>query len=301
VRIAWFAPVTGHDPVIAYSRTVLSAMAELGAPLLCCNSPPERFPPGVPVVDVVAAPQDLPDLGSFDALFYVLGNVLDQHAWIFEMTRTHPGIVVLRDLTLHPFFRDYYLEHLRRPDLYVTRMAEQYGVEGLAAAHRVLGPWFDPGDARVDDRGLLRYTFTEEALRSARGAVVHSRGHAAFVRQRWPGPICEAQLPAQDASASPAPAVTEIARTYAQDLLRFVEQRVPCGVDPLFEAESRIFAQQIATQVGETLGSLGATTRSPGVEAVIAETARFLSPRSGSSDARGVLLSIDRPCQDPPG
>jgi hypothetical protein len=278
VRVAWFAPVTGDDPIVDYSRAVLSAMARLSEPFLCCNRPPERFPPEVPVVDLGAAPQALPDPGSFDALFYVLGNALDRYAWIFDMARTHPGIVVLCDLTLHPFFRDYYLERLRRPDLYVTRMAAQYGLEGLVAAHRILGPWFDPGDARIDDWDLLRYTFTEEALRSARGAVVHSPSHAALVRQRWTGPICQAHLAPQDASVSSEPA----AQIYAQDLLRFAEERVPPGgVDHLLESESRPLASRIATQIGEMLGTLGATTDSPGVDAVIAEAARFLSPPSG--------------------
>ena len=72
------------------------------------------------------------------------------------MSRLHPGIVVLLEPTLHRFFLDYYLGRLRRPDLYVTRMAEHYGVKGLATAQLVLGPWLDGGEARIEERDLLR-------------------------------------------------------------------------------------------------------------------------------------------------
>ena len=207
MRVAWFTPV-GDGAIADYSRGVLAAMVRLCEPRLFCVGPPDRFPAGIPAADLAARPQALSDLSSFDAVFYNLGNDFRQHAWIFDIARLHPGIVVLHEVTLHRFFLDYYLQHLRRPDLYITRMAEHYGISGLTTAHRVLGPWFDPESARVDDDDLLRYTFTEEALRSARGAVVHSRWHGAIVRRLWSGPVCEAWLPAQRPSASSVPAET---------------------------------------------------------------------------------------------
>lgn len=204
MRIAWFTPVEGDDPVVAYSRGVLAALAQLCEPVLCCDRVPERFPPGVPVVNVnlVSEPRGLPDHESFDAAFYVLGNDPQLHAWIFETSRLHPAIVVLRDVTLHPFFLGYYVRHLRRPDLYVTAMAECYGARGLATAHAVLGTRFDPEEARVEGRDLLHYTLTEEALRPARGVVVHSRWHGALVRQVWAGSLCETWLPAHEPTVS---------------------------------------------------------------------------------------------------
>ena len=207
MRVAWFTPV--RDGAIAqYSRGVLAAMVRLCEVRLFCDGPPDRFPAGVPVVDLAAQPEALSELHRFDAVFYNLGNDFRQHAWIFDVARLHPGIVVLHDLTLHRFFLDYYLRHLCRPDVYVTRMAEHYGIGGLTTAHRALGPWFDPEGARVDDDGLRRYPFTEEALRAANGAVVHSRWHGAVVRQRWGGPVCEAWLPAQRSTAASTPAET---------------------------------------------------------------------------------------------
>lgn len=287
MRIAWFTPVTGNEGTVHYSRAVLGAMTQLCEPVLYCNRPPEGFPPALRVVDLAVTPDGLTDLASSDALFYVLGNDLEQHGWIFEMARAHPGIVILLQETLHRFFLDYYVAHLRRPDLYITRMSEHYGVRGLAAAHLILGPQFEPPGTRAGDQDPFRYSFTEEALRSASGVVVHSRRHATLVREVWAGPTYETRLPETDASGSPDPDAAQTVQTYAHGLLRFAERDVPrVAADHLAEVESRRFAERIASRAGEILGSLGANPGSPGVEAVIAETGWLLSPRPAADGKR---------------
>jgi hypothetical protein len=280
LKVAWFTSVTGEGKAVKYSRWVLDAIAQLAEPCLCCTDPPRCFPPAVPVVDLGAYPEALWDLGPIDAVFYVLGNGHRQNAWTFEMARTHPGIVILLEETLHRFFVDYYLQHLRRPDLYITRMAEHYGVEGLSAAHRALGLSFDPAGVRVPDRDLCRYTFIEEALRSASGAVVHSRRHGAHVRRVWNGPVHETWPPGSAETGSAG--YPGGALKYAERLLGFAEQHSFHGaVDYFAESASWAVAQRIAAQVGHTLAGLGADPRSAGIEAVIAETARLLSPPPG--------------------
>jgi Glycosyl transferases group 1 len=180
-------------------------MLRLCEPHLFYVGSPNRFPAGIPATDVAAEPQTLSHISAFDVVFYNLGNDVRQHAWIFDIARVHAGIVVLHEVSLHRFFLGYYLQHLRRPDLYIARMAEHYGITGLTAAHRAVGPWFDPESAQVADDDLLHYQFTEEALRSARGSVVHSRWHGAIVRKQWRGPVCETWLPAQRPTASSIP------------------------------------------------------------------------------------------------
>ena len=284
MKIAWFTPVTGHEPVVEYSRGVLAAMAQLCEPVLCCNRAPEGFPTEIPVMDLAAGgSQPQPDPWSFDAVFYVLGNDLQQHAWIFETSRAHPGIVVLRDRTLHSFFLAYYLEQLRRPDLYITRMAQYYGLPGLVTAHGVLGPWFDYGGARLGREDMLRYTFTEEALRWASGAVVESGGHGSFVRRLWSGPVHEASLPAEDEG----PAGDRATLKYAQGLLRFAEGLAADAGSSSCRSPNRCaVAEQMATRVGTVLGSLGAKPDSRQVGAVISEAARLLSATSSGQPRR---------------
>ncbi len=276
MKIAWFSPVIGDTEAVEYSRLVLEQMAHLCEPRLCCSGPPDRFPLAVPVVDLGAQPAALWDLGPLDAVFYVLGNGLQQHAWTFEMARRYPGIVVLLGPTLHRFFLDYYVQHLRRPDLYVTRMSEHYSLEGLTAAHRILGPSFDAVGARVDAADLRRFTFTEEALRSASGAVVHSRRQGALVRRAWDGPVYETWPPG-DAGMGSAAQLS--AHEYVQGLLRFAEQQALRGAGSYFaQSESHAVAERMAIQIGRILSGLGAKPGSPEVEAVIAEASRLLSP-----------------------
>jgi glycosyltransferase involved in cell wall biosynthesis len=203
LRVAWFAAVA-DGAVDDYSRGVLAAMVRLCEPHLFCDSPPEHSPPGVAVEDLSARPEALEELSSFEAVFYNLADDFRQYGRIFDIARRHPGIVVLHGVTLHSFFVDYYL-HLRRPDVYITQMAERFGIAGLTTAHRVLGPWLDPDRARVNRDEPLRYTFTEEALRSATGAVVHSKWHGGTVRRLWAGPVCETWLPARGTGASSVP------------------------------------------------------------------------------------------------
>jgi len=209
VKVAWFTPVTGDTPIVEYSRGVLETMAERCEPVLCCTRPPERFPIGVRVVDFEAKPDAISELPSCDAVFYNLGNDFREHAWIWEVSQRHPGIVVLHTVMLHRMFLDYYLRYLRRADLYVSRMVEHYGIAGLRAAHRELGPRFDPEAAQVADDYLCRYAFTEEALSAATGVVVHSRWHGAIVRRRWSGPVCDVWPPAQRPTASSIPTRTQ--------------------------------------------------------------------------------------------
>lgn len=276
MKIAWFTPVTGHERTVEYSRLVLGAMSELCEPVLCCDRAPEGFPTEIPVVDMSAEPDPRPDPWSADAVFYVLGNGLEHHAWIFEQSREHTGIVVLGDRTLHAFFLAYYLERLGRPDLYVTRMSQYYGLAGLATAHSVLGPWFDVRDARLEPEDMLRYTFNEEALWGASGAVVDSGGHGSLVRRLWSGPVLEATPPAEDEILG-----------YARELLRFAEGVAAAApVDRLADAQSRAVTEQMATHVGALLGSLGANPNSPGIEAVISKAAGLLAPAASGQPRR---------------
>lgn len=205
MRVAWFGSVR-DGPIAEYSRGVLAAMVRLCEPRLFCHGPPDRLPVGIAVTDLALQPEALAEVPSFDAVFYNLGSDFREHAWILDAARIHPGIVVLHAPSMHQLFLDYYLEHLGRPELYVARMADRDGLAGLRTAHRILAPWFGSQPARPDDEEQLRYTFIDEALRSARGAVVHSRWRGAIVRGEWSGPVFEMWPPPQRPSASHIPA-----------------------------------------------------------------------------------------------
>ena len=95
MKIAWFTPVTGDDPIVDYSRGVLTAMADECEPVLWCDRPPLGFPITLQVVDVEAQPEARSELPSFDAVFYNLGEDYHQYGWIFEASRSMNNLVSL--------------------------------------------------------------------------------------------------------------------------------------------------------------------------------------------------------------
>lgn len=147
MKLAWFSPVAGDERVVEYSRGVL-----------------DEFNRTAGVRALRVGPEAVLELRSFDAVFYNLADNYSRYGWILELAHRHPGIVVVHDSTLHRLFLAYYVQHLHRPDLYISRMAEHYGIEGLRTAHRVL-------EASLDAVNGVSYPFTEEVCQFATRVV----------------------------------------------------------------------------------------------------------------------------------
>ncbi|GAC1441475.1 MAG: hypothetical protein NVSMB51_21640 [Solirubrobacteraceae bacterium] len=208
MRIAWFSPSAGTSGISEFSRVVLSELVRHAAAELWTVGPPD-WPSDAPVVDVAADPAALDRLPGYDAVIYNMGNHLAFHREIYEISQLHPGIMLLHDRSLHHFFAGWYITHRRRPDLYRRRMGQLYGERGREVADGVLAgreerAWSHPAE-------VLDHAFAEDVLAGARGAIVHSRSHAASVHARWRGPLCELVLPSypeQLAPSSPPPPLT---------------------------------------------------------------------------------------------
>lgn len=192
MRVAWFTPGAGSSGVVDYSRRVLAALQTVADPVLFTPGPAEGFPSALKVYDFVADPDSLETLEKYDAVFYNLGNHHRYHGAIWDVARSVPGIVVLHDRILHHFFLGYFADRLKNPAAYRERMIQLYGWQGARFADRMLARHDEP-----DPEELLTYSFIEEALRVAKGVVVHSRWHADAVRAVWGGPVCTLWLPVQ--------------------------------------------------------------------------------------------------------
>jgi glycosyltransferase involved in cell wall biosynthesis len=128
---------------------------------------------GCRAINYVDNPASLSGLDQYDAILYHLGNSA-AHNNMYPVFLEKPGIVVLHDFVLHHFFAAYYLEHLKKPDLYVLEMEYNYGSEGRLIAHTFLRrnslpPW---------QIAPLAYPLNQRILDKAQGVIVHSR----FVR-----------------------------------------------------------------------------------------------------------------------
>jgi glycosyltransferase involved in cell wall biosynthesis len=201
VRIAWFSPAAGESGVVEYSRRVLEVLQRVAEPVLFCAGTPEGFPGGIRAVDFTVDRDELGQLGRYDAVVYNLGNNYRYHGPIWDVARSHPGILVLHDRVLHHFFVQCFQDRRLGAVSYLDRVNRLYG----PAADDVAGHMLDPQQwGMVTGEQLLQYSFIEEAVRVARGVVVHSRWHGKAVRRAWSGPLCELWLPAHDQQSSPA-------------------------------------------------------------------------------------------------
>jgi glycosyltransferase involved in cell wall biosynthesis len=196
MRIAWLSPAAGNSGIVEFTRQVLPALARHAEPELWSHGPPERPPCGIPCVDYAGDPQALVRLAGYDAVVYNLGNHLRFHRAEYEVSARVPGIVVLHDRTLHHFFAGYYITYLRRPELYLERMAALYGERGREVGAAVLAQHGEGAWSRPEE--VVEHAFIEDSLANAIGAVTHSAGHAAAVRRRWGGPVCDLPMPAYE-------------------------------------------------------------------------------------------------------
>ena len=178
---------------------------------------PDRPPHGIPFVDFASDPRALDRLAGYDAVIYNLGNHLRFHRAEYEVSARVPGIVVLHDRTLHHFFAGYYITYLRRPELYLERMATLYGDRGREVGAAVVAQHGERAWSRADE--VVEHAFTEDALANAIGAVTHSAGHAAAVRRHWGGPVCDLPMPAYESQLRPRAAPSPLAADGAITLM----------------------------------------------------------------------------------
>jgi len=130
-----------------------------------------------------------PDLHHADVTFYNLGNNHRFHASIWQVSRQHPGIVILHDLRVHNFFESLYRGHWRDTAGYLAQMKRCYGDEGLRAANE-----FVNGVVSIDFL-TEHYPFTPLALENCLAVVVHTQEALGEVEAMKQWPVALASLP----------------------------------------------------------------------------------------------------------
>jgi len=130
-----------------------------------------------------------PELHHADVTFYNIGNNHLFHASIWQVSRQHPGIVVLHDLRVHNFFESLYRGHWRDTAGYLAQMKRYYGVEGLRAADE-----FVNGAVSIDYL-TEHYPLTPLALENCLAVVVHTQEALAQVEAMRQWPVALASLP----------------------------------------------------------------------------------------------------------
>jgi glycosyltransferase involved in cell wall biosynthesis len=133
---------------------------------------------------------DLNQLKDFKTIIYNIGNSRDNLPVYFAM-RNYPGIVILHDRTYHHFFAYYYIEYLKKIELYLEVLSAFYGDEIAEYAERQL----KIGRLIWETEDCMKYPLRDLILAYATAIVVHSNGYLDDIRKEYEGPVIYLPFP----------------------------------------------------------------------------------------------------------
>jgi glycosyltransferase involved in cell wall biosynthesis len=194
VKIAWFTPLSRRSAIGEFSVHVAAELARFADVELWTADEPPFLGTELPIVTYSQGSPELDRLGEPDVIIYNLGDYLPFHRDIFEVSRNHPGLVILHDRVLHHLFAGMWLAGADpKRQLYLERMRAYYGKAGAEAARATLEGESQP--VWESDEEVLRYPLYEEGILTAHAVVTHSESQARDIRARWLGPVRALHLP----------------------------------------------------------------------------------------------------------
>ena len=130
------------------------------------------------------------ELNRGDISIYHMGNDPRFHGALWQVSRRHPGVVVLHDVSLHQFFDGLYRMQWHDLESYLSLMEFYYGQKGRSDAAECF---------KHDGRNILymaeHYPLTELALENALGVLVHTQSAFAALKREHRWPVAYAPLP----------------------------------------------------------------------------------------------------------
>jgi glycosyltransferase involved in cell wall biosynthesis len=194
MKINWFCPLPPAKTSIAddYLAGILPALSQHSELTLWTDqsSWDRSLEKLAPVKHYQPDRMDWPKLNEADITFYNIGNNHLFHASIWQVSRRHPGIVILHDLRVHNFFESLYRGQWRDDAGYLAQMKLYYGDEGLRAATEFI----NSGPAKIDFM-TEHYPLTPLALENCLAVVVHTREAFKELQQLKEWPVTFASLP----------------------------------------------------------------------------------------------------------
>jgi glycosyltransferase involved in cell wall biosynthesis len=193
LKLNWFSPLPPARTDIAhYTARVLPALATLADVTLWTDQ--SEWDHGVEQYAEVRrfrlSRMPWVDLNRANASFYHIGNNPHFHGPIWQISRLHPGVVVLHDFRLHHFFDGLYRAQWHDLNSYLAVMSNYYGDEGRRDAADCYR-----NDARNIQYMAERYPLTELAIENALGVIVHTQETFAALAENSRAPITYAPLP----------------------------------------------------------------------------------------------------------
>jgi glycosyltransferase involved in cell wall biosynthesis len=173
MKLNWFSPLPPASTDIAhYTTRVLAPLSRRAHVVLWTDSREwdESLKEFAEVRFFQAGNIRWEEVNRADMSIYHIGNNPLFHGAIWQVSRRHPGIVVLHDERLHHFFDGLYRAQWRDLESYLALMERYYGAEGRRAGEECFR-----NDARNIDEMAERYPLTTLALENALGVITHTR------------------------------------------------------------------------------------------------------------------------------
>jgi len=188
MKIAWFTPFSKKSAIGRYSKYAAKALSYHADVDLLLTDFDDLHDTDLHKV-YYQSDNILTLLGDYDYCVYNIGDYSGFHSQIYDVMQQHKGIVIVHDVCLHNFFREYYLHYLEKPDIYVDTMVNLYGqanTDNILQSALAADAW-----AKLN---LLNYHMSELLYPHSLGIAVHSMHHAGFVQSGYFGPVKQIPL-----------------------------------------------------------------------------------------------------------
>jgi ubiquinone/menaquinone biosynthesis C-methylase UbiE/glycosyltransferase involved in cell wall biosynthesis len=188
----WFSPLPpAKTGIAAYTARILPALRTRAHIILWTDQ--AKWDPNLENYAEVRRyqPEQIAwaELNRGDMSVYHIGNNRHFHGPIWQVSRCHPGIVVLHDLCLQNFFAGLYRDQWHDRDGYVAQMERYYGQMGRQDAEA-----FWNGCLTIDYM-VEPYPLTPLAVDNALGVLVHSAHGWNDLKGKHSCPVVYAPLP----------------------------------------------------------------------------------------------------------
>lgn len=192
MKLNWFSPLPPARTGIAqYTLGLLPALARRAEIILWTDQ--TEWDPMLEKYATVRyyQPEHMPwaELNRSDMSIYHIGNNPLAHGAIWQVSRSHQGIVVLHDLSLQHLFAGLFWGHWHARDEYLAHMERHYDWEGRLAAEAF---W----NGKLSTMYMSEhYPLTALAVQGALGVLVHTQEGLVGQRQENACPVAYVPLP----------------------------------------------------------------------------------------------------------
>ena len=184
MRIAWFTPLDENSGIGRYSVAATESLRKCGIEVEIFHMERENIlATTTPLNKFNAQDVALPELLSkYNFTAYNIGDNLQYHEQIYEISKIVPGIVIVHDIVMHHFVAGYYLYSKKDTEAYIQKAESLYGNKDLfrnSISGSTTPIW--------DDDQVMLYPFFEPFVENALGVICHSKYAQSYIRKFYHG------------------------------------------------------------------------------------------------------------------